>query len=673
MKSLHASLNLVLILILLAGCSLGAARDAPASVVGSQPTATVQPTLTSKLPTEPLPPTATHTAQPSAGPATPATPKSSPTPAPTEPPPESASIADTVISLQGLSIDEFFDQSYRQLLLRDPQALTSLGLTGAFGLRHDRLNDLSDAFIRETQDLESAFLDLLHGYDRNELGREQQVTYDVYEWWLDNQVRGHEFMYHDYPIHHFLGSWDDSLIRFFTEIHPLDSVQDAEDYVARLSQVKRQAEQVLDGLKRRQEIGVVPPRFILSMALSNLRGIASSSARRTPFYSAFSEKLDEIDGLSGAEKDALLEGAEAEITSSVIPAFQMLADYFDQLQTIATDDAGVWKLPDGDAYYAYILRTETSADMTPDEVHELGLFEVERIQAEMRRAFDQLGYPQDANLGELMQRAIDEAGTVDIQDQAGKERLIQANEDLLENASRALDAVVDIRPKAGVEVVGGSMGGYYVAGSADGSRPGAFHIRTTGNRASRFTMPTIAYHEAIPGHHFQLAIAQEMDLPLLRNDLFFNGFVEGWALYAERLAWELGLYEDDPYGNLGRLQMELLRAVRLVVDTGIHAKQWTRSEAKTYLRETLGDSSGQWSHEVERYIVRPAQATGYKIGMLKILELRQKARDELGEQFDIKEFHNVVLGNASMPLDVLEDVVQDYIDLKLASMLSGSG
>jgi uncharacterized protein (DUF885 family) len=230
---------------------------------------------------------------------------------------------------------------------------------------------------------------------------------------------------------------------------------------------------------------------------------------------------------------------------------------------------------------------------------------------------------------------------------------------------QALDTVVDIRPEAEVVVVGAPIGGYYVPAPLDGSRPGMFYASTGGPWVPKFNMPTIAYHEAIPGHHFQIAIAQEMDLPLFRNDLFFNGYGEGWALYAERLAWELGLYEDDPFGNLGRLQLELLRAVRLVVDTGLHAKQWTRAEAKAYVSEALGDPSGRWSHEVERYIVLPAQATGYKIGMLKILELRQRAMDELGEAFDLKEFHNLVLGSGSMPLDILERVVEDYIDAKL--------
>ena len=317
-----------------------------------------------------------------------------------------------------------------------------------------------------------------------------------------------------------------------------------------------------------------------------------------------------------------------------------------------------------------MLRNQTSTDLTPDEIHNLGLSEVTRIQQEMRAVFDELGYPQDSDLGELMDRAIQDGGYYDISSNSGKERLIQAYEELLEGADQRLDDFFNIRPQGEVVVIGHpdfGVGGYYVSAPMDGSRPAAFHTGIGGSRAYKFNMPTVAYHEAIPGHHFQIAIAQEMDLPLFRNDVVLNSYAEGWALYAEMLAWEMGLYDDNPYGNIGRLHLELLRAVRLVTDTGIHAMRWSREEAKAYMNEALGDPSGRWSHEVDRYIVLPAQATGYKIGMLKILELREKAMEELGDQFDIKEFHTAILGNGSLPLEILERVVQDYIDAKRTS------
>jgi uncharacterized protein (DUF885 family) len=288
----------------------------------------------------------------------------------------------------------------------------------------------------------------------------------------------------------------------------------------------------------------------------------------------------------------------------------------------------------------------------------------------MRQVFDELGYPQDGSLSELMGRATQEAGSYDTHSESGKKQVVVAYEALLDGVEQRLDEVFAIRPQAEVEVVGdlsfGGGGGFYVPASLDGSRPGAFHTGVAGSRVSKLAMPSVAYHEAIPGHHFQIAIAQERDLPLFRTDVFFNGYAEGWALYAERLAWELGLYEDDPYGNLGRLQLELLRAVRLVTDTGIHAMRWTRREAQAYMNEALGDPGGGLSGEVDRYIVLPAQATGYKVGMLKILELRQRAMEELGDQFDLKAFHDVVLGNGALPLDILDGLVEDYIEAQRA-------
>ena len=628
------------------------------------PTATPVPSTETPTPTDtPTSPTATVTPTPTEQPSIPPT---ATTPA------TRALVVDVVAGLERLPLRDFFQESYKQLLLRSPEKLTALGIAGSYNLRNDQLDNLSDAYIRETQELEAAILDLLRTYDRAGLTPEQQVSYDIYEWYLDDLVRGHKFMYYDYPVHHFLGSYHDELIQLFTETHPLTSGQDAKDYVSRLSQVDDQVDQLLESLKLREEAGAIPPTFIIELTRNKMMRYlrmrspdpASIGGESLSVYTVFNEKLGKLDDLSARERQALLDAALTKIKESFIPAYVKLLDYLEYLATISTDDAGVWKFPNGDAYYAYLLRNQTSTDLTPTEIHALGLAEVARIQTEMRKTFDELGYPQDKSLSELMDRAVRDAGFYDIRTQAGKDQLIEAYEAILDQVNQRLDVAFDIRPKAKVVVVGGPMGGYYVPGSSDGSRPGAFHVGTDGSWASKFNMATVACHEAIPGHHFQIAIAQELDLPTFRKDLFFNGYGEGWALYAEQLVWELGLYDDDPYGNLGRLDLELLRAVRLVVDTGIHAKLWTREKANEYMAEALGAPPGTHFYEVDRYIVRPAQATGYKIGMLKILELRQQAMDQLGEHFDLKEFHNVVLGNGSMPLEILDQVVETYIETK---------
>jgi uncharacterized protein (DUF885 family) len=596
-------------------------------------------------------------------------------------PPQSAvvepqSIDDIVANLKGLPIDVFFEESYKQLLLRDPEELTALGLAEEYRVGNDKLANISDTYIKETQQLEVAVLELLRLYDRFQLTPEQQISYDVYEWYLDDLVRGHEFMYYDYPLHHFLISYHDELIRLFTEYHPLANRRDAEDYISRLSHVDDQVEQLLEGLRIREELGVIPPKFIIEMTRTEMvRFLQSSSpdpllinGKWIILYSYFEETVEEMN-LSEEEKQNLCDAALKEVEESVIPAYVELFEYLEHLKSIATDDAGVWKFPRGDEYYQYMIRHETSTELTPEEVHQLGLAYVEHIQAELRRCFDELGYLENESFARLMARAITEGGLYDTRTQSGKDQVIVAYETLLDEVDQKLDGVFDTRPRAEVIVIGdttfGGGGGYYVSASLDGSRPGAFHTGVGGSYVYKYRMPTIAYHEAIPGHHFQISIAQEMDLPLFQNTIIFNGYAEGWALYAEQLAWELGLYEDNLYGNIGRLQMDLLRAVRLVADSGIHAKKWTREEATAYMRDVFG--TDMYASEVDRYIVLPAQATGYKIGMIKILELRQKAMDELGDKFDIKEFHQVILGGGGMPLTILEKVVQDYIDAKLGN------
>lgn len=586
--------------------------------------------------------------------------------------PQKESVDTTLASLQGLPLDAFFEESYKQLLLRTPQYITALGLAEAYGLRNDKLDNLSDSYLRETQRLEKGILDLLQAYDRESLTPEQRLSRDIYEWYLKERVRGHAFMYYNYTVHHFLGDYNDELVRLFTEYHTIEDKEDAQDYISRLSAVDTQVDQLIEGLKLREKAGVIPPKFIVSMARENytqylhMYGPDSFRAEEISVYTVFVEKVDALN-LSAEEKRELKDAALKEVKETFIPSYKKILDYLKYLETVSTNDAGVWKFPRGDEYYAFLLHRETSTTLTAEEIHEMGLREVERIQKEMRDVFEQLGYPQDESLSDLMNRAITEAGFYDISTPAGKEALIRTYEAMLTQMSETLTTVVDIAPRAQLIVVGepgGCGGGYYVGASLDGSRPGAFHTGTGCHYVPKFNAPTVAYHEAIPGHHFQISIAQELELPLMRNDMFFNGYSEGWALYAERLAWELGVYEDNPYENLGRLQLELLRAVRLVTDTGIHSKHWTREEARAYMKKTLADPSGGLANEVERYIVLPGQATGYMVGMLKILELRQKAMDELGSAFDMKEFHQVILGNGGMPLEILEKVVQDYIDAK---------
>jgi uncharacterized protein (DUF885 family) len=579
-----------------------------------------------------------------------------------------------IASLEGLPLEVFFEESFKQLTLRSPQIITEAGVAELLGVRNNKLDDLSDEYLRETQKLEAGILDLLRTYDREVLSDEDKISYDVYEWYLDNLVRGHEFAYHDYPMNHFLNSYQFAIDNLFTETHPLITRQDAEDYITRLSLVDDQVAQLLEGLQLREEMGVIPPQYILEMAKYDLLeqlqlnspDPASINSKSLRVYTRFSEELESIDELTPEEKDNFREAARAAIELAFTPAYIELIEYVDYLIPLATLDAGVWKLPDGEAYYEYLIRQETSTDLTPEEIHQIGAVEVDRIQGEIRAALVEMGYPAEASFDELMGRVINEGGFFEISSPQGREDYIETIEATIQEADQAVNEYFDLRPSGEVIVIPGPTGGYYVPGTADGSRPGSYHVSLQGLWRTKYTLQTIAYHETIPGHHFQIALAQTLDLPSFRNYLNFNAYAEGWALYAEHLAWEIGLYDENPYGNIGRLEFELLRAARLVADTGIHAMGWDRRQAQLYMDMTMG-LPGQYTYEVDRYIVLPAQATGYKIGMIKMLELRQRAEDALGDQFDLCEFHNVILGHGSMPLEILDRVVQDYINAKLNS------
>ncbi|MBN2149634.1 MAG: DUF885 domain-containing protein [Anaerolineales bacterium] len=586
----------------------------------------------------------------------------SPTAEPTDAPaPDATAIPaiDTLrLRLQGLALTDFFELSYREILLRYPETVLEVGLEDIYGVQIAELNNISDAYNRETYAIMALILDVLHTYDRSALSAADQISYDVYEWYLEDQLAGEEFMYYDFPLTYFPTiSVPLVQITFFTDIHPLASYRDALDYITRLSLVDTKFTQLLEGVDLRQQAGVIPPKFSLQWAIGSLQEVAYASATQTPFYAAFAEKVNALPDLDEAGKAELLAAAEAAIQESVLPAYQQVLDYVMDLQKRAPLDDGVWQYPAGDSYYAYLLHHHTSTSLTASEIHLLGQQEVARLQAEVRDAGVALGYPPDASMAEIFQNAERDGGYV-----AGNE-VLDTYTALIAGAEARLDAAFDIRPQAQVIVVGDQYGGFYIPGSLDGSRPGMFYANVSGASEPYFGMPTLAYHEAVPGHHFQISLAMEADLPSFRKGLIFTAYAEGWALYAEQLAWELGWYSDDPYGNLGRLQALLFRAARLVVDTGIHTQGWTRDQATAYLAENIGQADwvGPWEHQAARYVVYPGQATSYMVGYLKMVELRQRAMDALGDQFDLVEYHRLVLSNGSMPLSVLENVVDAYI------------
>jgi uncharacterized protein (DUF885 family) len=570
-----------------------------------------------------------------------------PTPIHTSVPPE-----DLLTGLDGLSIDDFFDQAYRRWLVRDPETLTSLGLADFYGTGDGNLTDISDEFIRQTQALESGTLDLLRAFNRSNYSPSQAQTADVYDWFLDDRVRGHPFMYDDYPLNPVVTSVHYNIYMLFTAYHPLNNTQDAADYISRLSQVDTKLAQLIDGLQRRKENGVILPSFIIPIVLNDINEVARNQPLSHPFYISFSQRLQ---GVTSDERKTLSEQVQHQVTTTVIPAYQKLAGFLTDLQSDAPNDIGVWQFTDGDAYYAQSLRRQTTIDMAAVDIHELGKVHVERIQAEMRTLFAALGYPDGESITALYNRLTADSGSYQSQG------AVTAYEQTIHGAEELLPQAFEILPRTKVQVIGGTDGDYYMPAAYDGSRPGLFYVRTTGS-TPKFGVKSLAYHETVPGHHLQIALAQEQrGLPALRQGMQFNAYTEGWALYAERLMWELGAYTNDPQGDLGRLRMEAFRAARLVVDTGIHGKRWSFDQAVKYLADATGFPQSESQREITRYSVWPGQATSYYIGFLKFLELRQKAMDALGSGFDLKTFHRVILVNGSIPLTVLENLVDDSI------------
>jgi len=584
---------------------------------------------------------------------------SSPPPPPPPPPPPTVS-EQLRIDLQGLPLDEFYFESYDALLQRTPELIVWRGLTGVFPPDSIGLNNVSDAYQRETFAMHQVVLDMLRAYDRSALTADEQLTYDIYEWQQQDEIDRLEFIYYDFvATYNFHGIHRDTL-DFFTAVHPLETQQDAENYVTRLIAVDEKFLQVGAHLSKQNGAGVVEPALTLNAAIFYMGEIADVAANTTPYYTVFVDKVNNIAGLSAADRQALLDSALSAVTNSVIPAYRQLRQIMQSLLANASPSIGVGQYPLGTEYYNYSLKHHTTTDLTAAEVHQLGLNEVLRIRAEMRVIFDQLGYPQNETMRELFARVEADGGIIPAVD------VKPTYESMVAFAEQNLAVAFDIFPSAPVVVADDDFGGYYISPSYDGTRPGAFYAGTVNDEAY-FRMPSLTYHESVPGHHTQIAIQMDQDTPVFRRMSRVTAFVEGWGLYAERLAYELDWYNNDPYGDLGRLQYEALRATRLVVDTGIHSMDWSFDQSVQYLEDSLGVRNGSAQSAAGRYSVVPAQATAYMVGMLQILAARQRAIDALGAQFDLIEFHRLLLSNGAVPLDIMNREVDRWIQEKLAA------
>jgi uncharacterized protein (DUF885 family) len=515
-------------------------------------------------------------------------------------------------------------------------------------------------------------LQQLHEYPLDRQSPSQKLSTHILDWFVKDQVEGEKWQFHNYPVNQLFGV-QNQYPSFMANTHRLFNARDCEYYIMRLDALPKKFDQTLEGLKVREQKQIVPPRFVVEEVLKEMSDFVAKPAAENVLATSFKERAAKIDKLNDQQRVDFQKRVENEITTQVYPAYQKLIAYFQELLPKTTTDDGVWKLPDGDEFYAYTLRSNTTTNTPPNEVHELGLREVARIEAEMRTILDANGFAGQP-IGASMDKLGKDPRFLYSNDDKGRADALAEYRRLIDNAVADSKArLFNIAPKAQIDIrrvesfkEATAPGAYYEGGAMDGSRPGIFYANLRDMKeVPKWGMPTLAYHEGVPGHHWQISIAQELTgLPQFRKVIPFTAYAEGWALYCEWLAKQVGWYGKDPFGDLGRLQAELFRGVRLVVDTGIHAKHWTREQAIAYMRDKTGMGEKEVKSEIERYIVNPGQACAYKVGMMKIQELRARAQQELGDKFDQREFHDTVLKNGALPLEILEEQINDYIQKK---------
>ncbi|GAA4863383.1 DUF885 domain-containing protein [Luteimonas vadosa] len=574
------------------------------------------------------------------------------------------------IWMKPLKIGWFYERVFAEFALENPEMMSRLRMLPPWlDWYSDDLTDVSPAQQERFAGQVREALDTLRSYDRGALPADKRIDYDVLEYFLATQVEGQRFRFHDYPLNQLHGL-QNTLPEFLANTHQVKSPGEADDYLARLGKIPAKFDQLLEGLRLRESRGIVPPTFVVEKVLAGMRAFVAVPPEQNVLYTSFEERLAApgMQGVDDAAREELLAAARAAIADKVYPAYRQLIDYYAALLPRTEGNRGVWALPDGDAYYAWSVRQQTTTDMTPAQVHALGLSEVARISAEMDAILRTQGL-DDGSIGERMLQLAQRPDQRYPDTPEARARILADYQAIIDEIDGGLEPYFDVRPKAGVKVEPvpafrekTAPGAYYNAPAFDGSRPGIFHINLRDlGEIQKFGMRTLAYHEAIPGHHFQIAIQQELTgVPTFRRVLPFTAFSEGWALYAERLAWELG-FQERPLDNLGRLQGELFRAVRLVVDTGMHHKRWTREQAIDYMTDKTGMPQSDVVAEIERYLVMPGQALAYKVGMNKILELRARATAALGDKFDIRRFHTLVLTGGPMPMTLLERRVDAWI------------
>jgi uncharacterized protein (DUF885 family) len=573
------------------------------------------------------------------------------------------------------SINMLANRQALEFLMRNPELFTAVGI--ADGSIFDHHSDKLAPYTLQQRDEDYVqlkhFLSEVRRFDRARLDRQEQLTYDIL---IDQYQSGLEFQRFAwlqgdelYPVSPMFGV-EVQLPTFMQTTHVVSNDKTARNYVKRLEAMGVKLDQVTAALERQAQAGVVLPGALLERSLIVIHDTVSAKPEDSALVRSFAARMDKVAALDAARKRELASAAAAAVRDSVYPAYARMSAALIALKpAAASQGAGVGRLPDGAAYYAAALRQSTTTDYTPAQIHALGLSEVARITHEMEGLLAAQGLTT-GSVGERMAALARDPRFLLPNDDAGRRQALERYQLILDAMAARLPEYFRTLPgkRLRVERVPtsqekGTSGAYYQQAAMDGSRPGTFFANLRDmNDVPTWSMNTLAYHEGIPGHHLQISTALGLkDLPLIRQQTLYTAYAEGWALYAEQLAADIGMYKDDPWGNLGRLQLELMRAARLVVDTGIHAEGWSREQAISYMVASTGKSEAEVTSEVERYMAMPGQACAYKVGELKILELRERAKTALGPKFNLKDFHAVLLENGAVPLTLLEQLVDEWI------------
>ena len=580
-----------------------------------------------------------------------------------------------LFSKRPLSIDHYLAKELIIGVLDSPEYMTYLGIFDGYGkiLGHNKslsIDSLEETELDYMDNLET--LATLKRYDFNDLSDIQKITHKIAIFDTENDIKEfEEFRYHSYPFNQISGNHL-GLVEFMTDTHPIRNVREAKDYIERVKLFDESLSANLIWLEEQKKLGIFAPKFVFDHVIRQLYELINYKDDENPLMQIFVKKISSI-GINVDQVNNLVSELSAVIKSDVKPGFKLILDYMEENYVSSNVNHGVWSLPNGNEFYALRLRSYTTTNYTAEEIHQIGLNEVARIGNRMKEIFLELGYEVNKPIGKMMNELNENPEFLYEDTPDRKEIVIKDYNKMVKEAEEDVRPYFDKFPKSPVEVRAvpeysekTAAGGYYQAPSLDGSRPGVFYANLYDiKQTPKFGMRTLTFHEAVPGHHFQIALNQENEDLTLYRKLGYrtSAYTEGWALYSEQLAVEVGMTKDL-YDELGVLQSEMFRANRLVVDTGIHYKKWTREKAMEYMKETTGMSDTEVRVEIERYIVWPAQATSYKMGMLQILELRDRAKNEMGDRFDLKQFHSIVLDQGIVPLFILEDLIDEWIKSK---------